>query len=332
MTRHLNSNSATQAGGNSGSFMAKCLIDTGKFTVTAISRPDSKSSLPDGIKVARADNDDHAALVAALKGQDALIITLSVTAPADTSEKLIRAAAEAEVPWILPNEWSPDTEVEGIVNDVPGFQKGPEARSLIKELGKSSYLAVATGFWYEWSLAIPSSYGFDITNKSVTLFDEGKTPISTSTWPQVGRAVAALLSLPIKPEDGNKEQCLKHFKDSLVYVNSFTLTQNDMLESILRVTGGKREDWSITKEPARERWAKAVEAVKGGERMAYVRQMYTRIFFDDGNGNYEKSRGVANEILGLPKEDLDEATTRAIKRAAGDDARAVNELINNRNH
>ncbi len=54
---------------------------------------------------------------------------------------------------------------------------------LIEEIGKSSYVAVVTGFWYEYSLAMPPNYGFDFVNRAVTLFDEGETKISTSTWP-----------------------------------------------------------------------------------------------------------------------------------------------------
>lgn len=58
-------------------------------------------------------------------------------------------------------------------------------RKTIVDLGKSSYIAVSTGFWYEWSLAIPAGFGIDFANRAVTFFDEGRTKISTSTWPQV---------------------------------------------------------------------------------------------------------------------------------------------------
>ena len=58
-------------------------------------------------------------------------------------------------------------------------------RKAIADLGKSSYIAVSTGFWYEWSLAIPAGFGIDFANHTVTLFDEGETKISTSTLAQV---------------------------------------------------------------------------------------------------------------------------------------------------
>ena len=57
----------------------------------------------------------------------------------------------------------------------------PKARDEIKKLGKSSYIAVSTGLWYEWSLAVSASYGFDFTKREVTLFDDGETKTNTAT-------------------------------------------------------------------------------------------------------------------------------------------------------
>ena len=59
-------------------------------------------------------------------------------------------------------------------------------RKAIADLGKSSYIGVSTGFWYEWSLAVPAAFGIDFAKRAVTLFDEGEAKISTSTRPQVG--------------------------------------------------------------------------------------------------------------------------------------------------
>jgi len=84
--------------------MATELLKTGRHTVTAITRHDSTAALPPGIKTTKVNYDDPATLVAALQGQDALIITMNTQAPPDTQSKLLRAAAEAGVPWVLPNE------------------------------------------------------------------------------------------------------------------------------------------------------------------------------------------------------------------------------------
>ena len=294
------------AGGNSGKYMTESLLATGKHNVTAITRPESKSKLPEGVNIAHVDYNDTASVVEALKGQDALIITMSVMAPEGSQQKLIQAAADANVSWVLPNVWCPDFTHDGLRKDVAIFQ-GPDAiKDLIARLGKSSYANFVTGFWYEWSLAMPGGFGFDFAQKKVTLFDDGEVKISVSTWPQVGRGVAAMMSLPAEE--------LEKLKNKTIYINSFTLSQKDMLESVLRVTGDSIDDWSVTKEVATERFAASIEAMMKGDRMGFLKSMYTRVFYADGNGDYETGKGTSNALLGLPKEDLDEATKAAIKR------------------
>jgi hypothetical protein len=298
--------------------MTEALLKTGKHTVTAISRIDSTIKLPDGVELKKVDYDDHSSLVEALRGQDALVITLGAFAPPDQQAKLIQAAADAGVPWVLPNEWAPDTANEALVKDVFPFQKLPEAHELIAKLGKSSFIAVSTGFWYEYSLAIPAAYGFDFKNRTVTFFDDGETKINTSTWPQVGRAVAGLFSLPIKPEGEDKAKSLEGFRNSQIFVSSFLVSQKEILDSVLRVTKTGIEEWKVTKEPVEDRYTGGIEAMQKGDRLGFVRMMYSRVFFPDGVGNFETTKGTQNSLLSLPKEDIDEATKAAIKRSEED--------------
>ena len=112
----------TQAGGNSGRFITEALLKTGKHTVTAISRADSTSKLPEGVITKKVDYSKPETLVDALRGQDALVVTLSGFTPQETVDTILNAAGEAGVPWILPNEWSPDTANEDLVKDVFVFQ------------------------------------------------------------------------------------------------------------------------------------------------------------------------------------------------------------------
>jgi hypothetical protein len=293
--------------------MTEYLLKSGKHTVTAITRPDSTTKLPEGVKVAKVDYNSHQSLVDGFQGQDVLIITLPAFATSDTQSKLIKAAGDAGIPWILPNEWSPDTANEELNRDVTVFHSKREINDEIAKLGKSSYIAVTTGFWYEMCLAIPYAYGFDFETQSVSFFDDGETLVSMSTFAQVGRAVAALLSLPIQPEGDDKACCLEHFRNRNVYVSSFTISQTDMLGSVLRVTGTNLQDWTITKESSSERYQTGLKEVQGGVMTGYPKMMFSRVFYPDDSGNYEKIRGTSNQILGLPKESLDEATKASIK-------------------
>ena len=175
-------------------------------------------------------------------------------------------------------------------------------------------LTISSSFWYEWSLSIPYAYRFDIVNRKVTLYDGGYTPMTTSTWPQVGRAVASLLSLPIKPENSNSPS-LEQYRNGHVYIESFTLTQNEMFESILRVTGTQKSDWTISQESAAEAHTAGWEEFQAGDRMGMGKWLYGRVMGLDGVGNHAKNRGLANEALKLPKEDLDQYTKIAVDRA-----------------
>lgn len=241
---------------------------------------------------------------------------MGVTAPKDQEAKLIKAAAIADVPWVFPNEWGFDTANESMTNDIVIEDEKKKARNLVAELGKSSWIAVSTGFWYEWSLAISAAYGFDFAKRTVTLFDNGETRICTSTWPQVGRAIASLLSLRIHPDgEDDGSPCLETFANNYLYVSSFTISQKDMLESVLRVTQTKLDDWTVTKESAQSRYAAGMEQLMKGDRIGFVKALYTRVFYPDDSGNVEKTRGLHNDLLGLPKENLDEYTKIAIQRA-----------------
>jgi uncharacterized protein YbjT (DUF2867 family) len=106
--------------------VTEALLKTGKHTVTAITRIDSRNKLPEGVTTKKVDYNKPETVVEALKGQDALVIISSNRTPEETNMQLIKAAGEAGVAWILPNEWAPDTANEALVEDVFVFQPKSE--------------------------------------------------------------------------------------------------------------------------------------------------------------------------------------------------------------
>ncbi|TQS31817.1 hypothetical protein Golomagni_07889, partial [Golovinomyces magnicellulatus] len=127
----------TQASGRAGSHVTQALLATGKHTVTAITRPDSAHTYPEGVKVVRVDysNDDHTDLVESLRGQQALVVALSAYAPQDTMSKLCRAAAEAGVSYIQPNWWGVDPNNEGFCKDIGLLERRDALVKNITDLG-----------------------------------------------------------------------------------------------------------------------------------------------------------------------------------------------------
>ncbi|KAI1780723.1 NAD(P)-binding protein [Hypoxylon cercidicola] len=316
-SNHVKKVALVGATGTIGTFILKELLDLGKHEVTAVTRKDSSAvnSIPAGVKVAKVDYNDESTLVDALEGQDALIITMDYRAPPDTQVKLVRAAAAAKVPFLLPNEWGSDRAEEAISQEALLGRSDLHVRKLVEELGVSSWIGVVTGFWYEYSLGYGTeTYGMDWKNRTWTFFDDGETKMNTTTWPQCGRAVAKLLSLPIEPEKPGSPS-LADYKNKFIYVSSFCLTQKEMFAAVLRVTGTKESDWTITYEETPKRFQDAKKRFYDGDYSAFTEILYTRTWFKDGFGNYEARRGgTANDILGLPEEDLDAATKIAVDR------------------
>ncbi|EXJ67659.1 uncharacterized protein A1O5_09005 [Cladophialophora psammophila CBS 110553] len=303
-------------GGRIGKHLTEALLKTGKHKITALTRPESTTKPADGLVVRKVDYNDPAALVDALRGKDVLIITMAVMAPKEVQSNLINAAAEAGVAWVMPNEYGIDKTNASLAKDVLIAEPLIKTCEYIESLGLS-WIGLTCGFWYEFSLAGEECrYGFDFTTKTVTFFDEGTTKINTSTWNQCGRAVASLFSLKVLPEDAHDTSpSLSRFRNKSVYISSFLVSQRDMLASVLRVTSAGDDDWTIKHENTQERYKKAVEDMQKGEMSGFVRLLYTRVFYRDGGGDYESAKGTANTLLGLPGEDLDEATRRAVEMA-----------------
>ncbi|OTA52380.1 NAD(P)-binding protein [Hypoxylon sp. EC38] len=305
------------ATGTVGSFIVEELLKLGKHEITAITRKDSPaaSSIPAGVKVAKVDYDDESTLVDALQGQEALIITMHARAPAETQLKLVRAAAAANVAYVLPNEWGCDMSNEALAKEILLGNTEIQVRKLIEELGKSSWIGVVTGFWYSYSLGFgKQTFGMEWKERTWTWIDDGETKMNTITWPQTGRAVSKLLSLPIEPKKEGGPS-LSSYKNKFIYVSSFCVSQKDMFASVLRVTGTKESDWKFEHESSVERFQDAQKQVFAGDQSAFPKFLYSRLWFKDGSGNFEARHGLANDILGLPKEDLDEETKAAIDRA-----------------
>lgn len=199
-------------------------------------------------------------------------------------------------------------------------------RQEIESLGVSKWIAVANGFWYEFSLGgTPDRFGFDFSQRTLDLIDDGTLKINTSTFAQVGRAVAALLSLDVQSDDDSAgagaataaattTTTVSTWDNDVLFVSSFRVSQRDMYESVKRVTGTTDADWTIRHETYRERYDRALEGLRKRDVPSIVRAMYTRIFFPDRVGDFEETRGTANAVLGLPAEDLDEATKTGVDR------------------
>lgn len=236
---------------------------------------------------------------------------MAPTAPRDTHSKLVQAAAKAGVPYVIPN---------GYAGDIDNIKLGEETmlgpiakanRDEIERLGMQ-WITVCCGFWYEYSLAGGEArFGFDFDKRSLTIYDDGNTKNSTSTLSQVGRAVAKVLSLNELPYDENDQTLtLSTFLNKGVYIKSFVVSQNDIFESVKRVTRTTDAEWTITHEATKKRYEDGLAQVRGGNMAGFSKMLYARAFYP--NEPNELSIKAQNEVLGLPDESLDESTKAGI--------------------
>ena len=125
------------AGGHVGSFIVDALVEQGKHKITAITRTDSKATMPSGLAAMKTvDYSNHKSLVEALKGQDMLIITLGVMAKPDTQQKLVDACKDAGVKYVMPNEWGQNPALnEQMGKDVMLGTGRQEVRAYIEKVG-----------------------------------------------------------------------------------------------------------------------------------------------------------------------------------------------------
>ncbi|KAI4744583.1 NAD(P)-binding protein [Aureobasidium sp. EXF-12298] len=292
------------ATGNMGKHTIAELQKSNKHSITALTRKGSSISLSSSINVLEVDYDSIENLTSALDGQDLLMITLAVDTPPHIHPNLVSAAAAAGVKYVIPNAYGFDFTNPAINADIPVGHLAQEYFSTIESHGMIHFSLVC-GFWYEWSLGIPWCYGIDLLHRKAIFYDDGNTKMNTSTWEQCGRAIAALVSM--------SEQELDKYKNRSLYVSSFRVTQREMLDSVHRVLGTEDQDWEISFEDTKQRYQKAIKDMQDGDRTGFGRAMYARVFYPDGSGDYESSKGLDNEGLHLPQEDLDEATKRTVE-------------------
>lgn len=299
-----------------GKFIVEELQKKAQFDITALTRADSTNPVPQGVHVVTVDYDKHETLVAALQGQQVLICTLATSAPKDQQDKLANAAVEAGVSWFLPNDWGYHVEDEQVARDNLVSATKIEERSRIEKKGLA-WISISCGFWYEYSLAggLPL-FGIDAVDKKANLYGGGQVALSTSTWSQTGRAVAALLSLPQYPEDDRDDSVtISRWTNKFVHVHSYTLNQRQMLDVVQKVTATTDEDWTIETPTAKSTWERGMAMLKGGDMIGFAIALYSRMFFDEQPGNLVKQFGLDNELLGLPTEDLEESTKKAVQMA-----------------
>ena len=238
------------ASGSLGTPITQALLDAG-FTVTALTRPDSKSTFPSGVKVSQVDYTSKSSLQSALEGQDALISTLSTQAAGD-QRTLIEAAAAAGVKRILPSEFGSDTS-NAKARALPVYKDKVAVEGLVREVceqsgGKTTFTLVLNNAFLDWGV----SRGFlvDAKSKTYEFIDGGNNYFTTTPLSFIAAGVVAILQRP----DITANKAIR--------LQGARLTQRNFLEIVQRASGTEPKDWTITESNSKQIEQGAWEVLK----------------------------------------------------------------------
>ncbi|RDH29242.1 NAD(P)-binding protein [Aspergillus welwitschiae] len=293
MTSPLKNVVIVGAAGNLGSHVLKAFLSSNAFNITVLSRDSSTSTFPDGLKVIKSDY-SHDSLVSAFKGQDA-VISIVGNGGFSNQQKLIDAALAAGVKRFIPSEFGNNTADERVRALAPLLDGKKAVVDYLKEKqDRLSWTALITGPFFDWGLQT-GFLGFNLQSHEATVYDNGTIPASVSTLAQIGRALVAVLQNP--EATGNQ----------YVYVESFTVTQKQILGALEKATG---KEWKVTDVDFEPLIQESTERFKGGDFSAVLALLLAAALarFPDGPyGSWEQvSGGSWNKRLGIEHEDLDE--------------------------
>ena len=141
--------------------------------------------------------------------------------------------------------------------------------------------------------------GYDLNAHTATIYDGGEIPVNYTNLSTIGAAVVAVLRNPEKVKNQN------------VYINSYRLTQNEILAALEKVTG---EKWKTTPASAEERGKEGGAKLSKGDYSGIGDLIISIVYSGDDKLDYAKQRGLQNDLLGLPKAaPLEETVAKILK-------------------
>ncbi|KAF5002985.1 hypothetical protein FDECE_10459 [Fusarium decemcellulare] len=269
--------------------VVKELLASG-FNVTALQRPTSTATFPDGVNVKRVIHDSFDSWRIALEGQDA-VISFLVPPATDYQNLAAEAAVAAKVKRFIPSEWGMNTTILGdttfgkLLSDKTSTQDHLYKLSTQNEL--FSWTGISTGLWFDWGLE-HLSLGFDKSTRTVEIADSWVEKFQTSNLGFVARVIAAVLNNPT-------QTC-----DKYITVASFNISQMEILALAEKVSG---EKWTVRSYKVDDAQRAAEDALaKGDLDAAFYPLLHGRLLRDGAGLALQPSQNFATSVLGLQEE------------------------------
>jgi uncharacterized protein YbjT (DUF2867 family) len=286
------------ASGNLGkNILAEFLADP-FFNVTVLTRNNSSAIFPSNVKVIKIDYSDKNAVTNALIGQDVVISTVGIGGVFDNfGNTLVEAALEAGVKWVIPDEFTLDT-THPLATKLPIYaSKIAIAELLKKHQSRIAHTLISTGGFLDWGFD-NGFLGFDITNRTATLYDEGKNLFSGTTVPHIGKAVVAIIRHP--------ELTL----NKRIFIADVSFTQQQALALFEKYTGTK---WTVNHVSTNDALKNAEEYLKKGD-VKNGSKTFIMAIVHNGEGACYFEGKTSNKALGLETYPLDQIVKEAVER------------------
>lgn len=293
------------ASGSLGRPITTALVDAG-FTVTALTRPDSKSTFPAGVTAVPVDYTSKSALQSVLTGQDALVSALTSQA-SSSQENLLEAAAAAGVRRLIPSEFGSDTS-NARARALPVYKDKIAIQELVERLcaesqGKTTYTYVLNNAFLDWG--VEKSFLIDWKGKTFDLIDGGNGHFTTTPLDMIAQGVVAILQKP--EQTANKS----------IRIQGARLTQRQFLEITQRVVGA--EGWTVNEVDSKVLEKQCYEVLKTDPSNVpgwVFGMLKLAVFAEEFGGDYGSEHD--NGLLGLKEmseKDVEEVVRGAIQGA-----------------
>lgn len=258
--------------------------------MTLLSRSEkTDEALPVNVRRVAVDYNDKESLVNVLKGQDAVVSTVSMEAIPD-QKLIIDAAIQAGVRRFIPSDF-------GSLTTDPAASHLPHHINMVKiqnylqsKSGQIEYTIFSIGAFTEF--LVNSGLAFDFEHKTARVWGDGTTRISTTSLNGAARAIVGALKNPEPTKNKN------------LHVHELVVTQSQLLSLAKKYS--PQAEWTITQvvDPAAEFEKLEALASKQPDIPNIIGLVKASLLCGKYQGYYD---AVDNELVGLPhltEEDL----------------------------
>ncbi|KAF7178044.1 hypothetical protein CNMCM7691_006702 [Aspergillus felis] len=288
------------ASGNFGTPITAALRRAG-FTVTIITRTESKATFPSDIPVIRTTYTLEN-LTSALAGQDAAVC---VVGPGGIGAQvtMIDAAEAAGVKRFILDDfgWGDNPKSLPEFNDIHAHRRAgwDHAKAKADSNPNFTYTGISTGNPIDWALKRFPPMGFDVARCSAIIYDSGTERFTGTTLDGIGQSVVGVLQ--------HSDETANRF----VKAQSIITCQNELLEAFQSATGKQWEVQQASTHALMENGKrKFQEGVSG-----WILDLAVTQLFDEGQSRclLAQSREESDaDLLGIAQESPAQVAAKAL--------------------